>query len=209
MGTGASALPFTIGKECHSYQGQLFKMHEGTKKSDGEEVSVFTFEKESAAPSAVQTALHAFQNSSKYRHPFILRYLEGQDMDNQTVFCTEKVRPLLDWAEGLEESTRDDEITWGLYCLFNALKFLHEDCKVSHSNIGAHSIFVTNGGDWKIGGMALLGDSTDQVHINHLIQAVNFVPTSMLAPEIAGKVCFMYLTVPFPSHLQPLLSMYI
>ncbi|CAN0460963.1 unnamed protein product, partial [Ectocarpus sp. 8 AP-2014] len=43
-----------------------------------------------------------------------------------------------------------------MHCLCSALKFLHEDCKFYHNNISTDTVFVTSGGDWKLGGMDLL-----------------------------------------------------
>ncbi|CAN0170105.1 unnamed protein product, partial [Discosporangium mesarthrocarpum] len=49
-----------------------------------------------------------------------------------------------------------EQVAWGLRCLCRALKFLHEDCKVAHCNLSLDSIFVTSGGDWKLGGLDLV-----------------------------------------------------
>lgn len=35
------------------------------------------------------------------------------------------------------------QVAWGMQCLLNALKFLHEDCKFYHNNVSTDSVFVT------------------------------------------------------------------
>ncbi|CAN0155167.1 unnamed protein product, partial [Phaeothamnion confervicola] len=56
-----------------------------------------------------------------------------------------------------EAGKKDEQIAWGMHCLCNALRFLHEDCRVSHSNMCTDAVFVTASGDWKLGALDLLG----------------------------------------------------
>eukprot|EP00953_Heterococcus_sp_UTEX-ZZ885_P015172 8544-Heterococcus_DN1.PRE.1 len=157
MGNSASGggLPFDVGEEVAGYGNAAYwRMHKGTKRGSGEAVSIFRLNKKGLSALLLESGQRGFQKLRSLRHPHILACLDGAELETDIVMATEEVMPLRDWLNTrVEPEHKDDQIAWGMHCICSALKFLHESCKQSHNSISLNSIFVTRGGDWKLGGM--------------------------------------------------------
>ena len=91
------------------------------------------------------------QNLKLYRHPKILRYVNGCSVPRESCdyLFTEKASPL---AIVLAQQT-PLQIVLGLHDIIQALEFLHDRARVCHNNVCQGSIFVTPQGRWKLAGL--------------------------------------------------------
>jgi len=167
LGGPTKDFPFEIKEEVTSYEGKAWKLNKGNRKLDGAPVSVLSFDSKKNSH-RVPCATNYFKKLRTLRHPNILTYLDGFEIENTAVtIVTEDVRPLSDYLQEFKEYPSG--LTWGLYQLTKTIAFLNNDCKMIHGNITMENIFVTQSGDWKLGGfdlISLLTDTTSLVRNN-------------------------------------------
>ena len=75
------------------------------------------------------------------------------------IIVTEEATPLDDWLESLDPTSpgaNSAAISWGLYNIVEALVFLHTQAKLAHGMVCPQAIYVTPGGDFKLGGFDLI-----------------------------------------------------
>ena len=125
-------------------------------------------------------ALHHFHRIKRLIHPRILRAHATLDTDypdeskqsapglnaldksattGTLIIITEQAQPLDDWLENLNPHTSQANaaaVSWGIHNIVEALGFLHTQAKLAHGMICPDAIFVTPGGDFKLGGFDLI-----------------------------------------------------
>lgn len=102
---------------------------------------------------------------------------------------TEAVRPLAEVLVEIGDEWSDTDrnlVAWGLYQVASALGFFN-DTKLVHGNTNVGSIFVTLGGDWKLGALDFLS-SLDDGENSLLVVNSALVPTKYTPPELAQAV---------------------
>ena len=156
-----TALPFEIGDEIQASQANSSKywsIYEGksTIKGEnvGENVTVFKCIKKDNA-SYIECAQRGSQKLRSLKHPHILSFVDGTELDDSIVMATESAIPLSKWIKKFlnhsDNKVDADEIVWGFRCILDGLQFIHRTAKLLHGNISMDSIFITSGGDWKLG----------------------------------------------------------
>lgn len=91
----------------------------------------------------------SFQNFMLYRHPCILKYITSWSKGSKFYLATEEVSPLVQ----VISSQSALQICVGLHSILRAILFLHEKALCSHNSLTISSIYVTNEGSWRLGGL--------------------------------------------------------
>ncbi|WFD36535.1 Nuclear aminoacylation-dependent tRNA export pathway component [Malassezia cuniculi] len=149
LGRAASPLPgYTIGDQVHEFDGRsIWRLHDGVRKEDGVLVSVFISEPRSP----IELAQNMARNLRTLRHPSILHVFDTAESGGSVYIVVERVKPL-----GSVAGASPEWIGWGVCEVASAVAFINEQAGAVHANISPNSIFLTLGGEWRLGGLETL-----------------------------------------------------
>ena len=94
------------------------------------------------------------------RHPGVIRVFDTVETDAYIYVATERVTPLA-WPvrrKALSEETSK----WGLYTIANTLTFINDEATSVHGNVRLASVFISQSGEWRLGGFDILGSMKDE-----------------------------------------------
>ncbi|KAK4058806.1 Nuclear aminoacylation-dependent tRNA export pathway component [Microbotryomycetes sp. JL221] len=155
---------YTLGDKVHSFDNKtLWTLYDGLKKEDSSPVSVFAFDLNAPpSPSShhapqdrrqqLVLARNAFRKLRALKHPHVLRFLDGSETDSQVWIITEPVTNLTTRLDNMSDESK----VFGLLHLATALSFLNKDGSSIHANVRPESVWLTQGGEWRLGGMDIL-----------------------------------------------------
>ncbi|KAI0688043.1 armadillo-type protein [Cytidiella melzeri] len=182
-------LPFSLGPKVTSFEGKtIWSLHDGTKRDDGSQVSIFEFDaNQPGKRDWLPLAKNAARKLRITRHPDVLKFIDSVETDVTVYIMTERVRPLSlaiqDWTSKSDKA-REDWLLWGLHRLSIALSFVNDSCASTHGNLRTDSIFISPSGEWKLGGFELLSNPKDESAILYTLGIL--LPDSALiaSPEV-------------------------
>ncbi|GAA5968011.1 hypothetical protein JCM11641_003698 [Rhodosporidiobolus odoratus] len=152
-----------LGDKLSDYEGNsIWSIWTGTKKDDQSPVTVFSFDLSQPSSSSssdrrslLPLAKNTLRKLRALRHPNILKFLDGSESDNQIWIVTEPVTPLSSALQGAPGSPgmSEEAKVYGLLHICTALGFLNKDGQSVYGGLRTSSVWVTPGGEWKLGGM--------------------------------------------------------
>ena len=114
----AGKLPYDIGDRVDAFDGKSrWHLHHGTNKATKEPVSIFRYEKTKGGDANAEVAENYFKNAKKLRHPHVLGFLDGVNLDGEICIVTPPVMPLAEWLAAQRAAASpalDGAIAWGL-----------------------------------------------------------------------------------------------
>jgi SCY1-like protein 1 len=163
MGNAASGtLPFKVSDkvEFDIPQGVCELLKAVRTDKDELPVSIFKYAKPSSRHAI---ALRHWHKLRVLKHPYVISYIDGVELDDSIMVVTEDTVPLKNYIKSRmsgsgEASITSEEVIWGLKCICQAISFLHANCSVIHGFLGLHAIFVSKNGDWKVGCFDLMSN---------------------------------------------------
>ncbi|KAG0182850.1 hypothetical protein DFQ29_001790 [Apophysomyces sp. BC1021] len=112
LGKDSSAFPYSLGDKVEWFNDfSIWSLHQGIKKEDGSQVSVFVFDC-TKNRDKIQLARNAFRRLRTIRHPDLLRYIDGVENEQAIMFVTDPVEPL---SNQLSQDPDKNLMLWGLY----------------------------------------------------------------------------------------------
>ncbi|OJD11731.1 SCY1 protein kinase [Emergomyces pasteurianus Ep9510] len=147
-----SSFPYSFGDRVDNNES-IWTLHNGTKREDGSACSIFTFDI-AANKSRLPLAKNAVRKHRTLRHPGVIKVLETIETDANIYVVTERITPL-SWPV-TRRSLSEQTAKWGLYAIASTLKFINEDASSVHGAVRVSSIFTSESGEWKLGGLDIL-----------------------------------------------------
>ncbi|CAG8221841.1 unnamed protein product [Penicillium salamii] len=151
-------LPFSLGEKV-DFGDSIWALHNGTKRDDGSACSVFVFNIDTHR-SRLPLAKNAMHKSRTLRHPGVIKVLDTIENEHTLYIITERVAPL-SWPVK-RRSLNEETAKWGLHTVANTLKFVNNDAQSVHGAVRASSVFISESGEWKLGGFDILSSMKEE-----------------------------------------------
>lgn len=166
----AGPLPnYALGERDSWYEGRtIWSLYPATKRDDGSRCTILIFDamqpSHNPRKSLLPLAKNALRRFRTTRHPDIVKLIDSVETPNAVYIVLENVRPLGRKLEEMQGTVkqRDEWVGWGLSKIANAVRFLNSDMNATHGNIRIDSIFLSDSGEWRLGGLETLSSISDE-----------------------------------------------
>ncbi|CAG7986553.1 unnamed protein product [Penicillium olsonii] len=145
-------LPFSLGDKV-DIGDSVWSLHNATKRDDGSDCSVFVFHID-ANRSRLPLAKNAMHKSRTLRHPGVIKVLDTIENEQYLYIITERLVPL-SWPVK-RRSLSEETAKWGLYTVASTINFINAHASSVHGVVRASSVFISQSGEWKLGGFDIL-----------------------------------------------------
>ncbi|KKY32601.1 putative scy1 protein kinase [Diaporthe ampelina] len=151
------AFPYSFGDVVDVGQS-IWTLHNGTRREDGSNCSIFSFDI-TANRSRLPLAKNALKKLRTLRHPGVIKVLDTVETETYIYIATERLVPLR-WHVK-RKSLSPETTKWGIYSVARTLKFINDEASSIHGNMRVGSIYTSESGEWKIGGLEVLSNVKD------------------------------------------------
>eukprot|EP01130_Rhizamoeba_saxonica_P006241 TRINITY_DN2485_c0_g1_i1.p1 TRINITY_DN2485_c0_g1~~TRINITY_DN2485_c0_g1_i1.p1 ORF type:complete len:693 (-),score=137.25 TRINITY_DN2485_c0_g1_i1:1312-3390(-) len=184
MGLQSSNFAYTL--EEPAYHGPGYLLHQSVHKQNGGQYSVFVFDTSNGSGLNAKRFIDSYLLRLKTcRQPNLLKFYDSVEENNKLYIVTERVVPFTDLLWDVKQNTNVME--WGIHQILSATSFLNDQGFV-HGNIGSHSIFINNGGDWRLAGFQTLTEFSKVKNRSGLyIDGLPYVYQNAVPPEIKNS----------------------
>ena len=122
-------------------------------QDDGSDCSIFHFDITQHRYS-LPLARNAVRKMRTLRHPGVIKVLETVETETYIYLATERVTPL-QWP-AQRKALSEETCKWGLYTVANTLAFINDEAASVHGNVRLSSIYMSQSGEWRVGGLEIL-----------------------------------------------------
>lgn len=195
-----TAIPYTFGdvvaksNSDDPSSNSLWTIYDGISDKDSMPVTIHAFDLKN--PHNSKFIPNAKNAAKKHRAlsllPGVLTVVEVIENDRTIYLITEHATPI---SKTLARFTNDSKI-WGIYQLSNALKFINIEGSCVHGNIRLNNVYITDSGEWKIGGFEFAcnykDDTMDYLTLYSNYNALVASKHMIIPPEFEsnGVECF-------------------
>ncbi|KAF2199095.1 ARM repeat-containing protein [Delitschia confertaspora ATCC 74209] len=151
------AFPYSFGDRVDIDQS-IWSLYNGTKREDGSKCSIFSFDV-TANRACLPLARNALRKLRTLRHPGVIKVLDTVETDSYIYIATERLTPL-NWHIK-RKSLAEETLKWGLHNVAKTVKFINTEATSVHGCIRPSSIFLSESGEWKLGGFDTLSSVKD------------------------------------------------
>ncbi|KAK6082714.1 hypothetical protein SCUP234_04038 [Seiridium cupressi] len=150
--------PYSFGDRV-DVDASIWTLYNGTRREDGSNCSIFSFEINPSSKSRLPLAKNALKKLRTMRHPGVIKVLDTVETESYIYIATERVVPLR-WHVK-RKSLSQETIKWGLYSIANTVKFINDEGASVHGNLKVASVYTSESGEWKLSGFEVLSNVKD------------------------------------------------
>ena len=216
-----TAIPYSFNEPCvlpiceNPSSRSIWKVYDGVSDKDSTPVTIFEFDlKNPANYNYITNAKNALKKHKALSLlPGVLTVFETIENDRTLYLITERASSLAEITTEISPASA----VLAIYQITTGLKFINVEGSCLHGNLRDHNVFITDSGEWKIGGFEFAFNYQDNAiefpALYASYPALTFQKGMIISPEFEsfGSDCFRThlkggKSLKFDSYLLGLLS---